>query len=361
MKILQINLQNFRNFEFATVELEGKNAFLIGSNGQGKTNCLEAIHWITALRSFRSQTPRTLIRQGQSCAQLFFKVDHESLGETDLILSITPHSKAILLDENKVTRFADFIGLFPSVVLCNEDIHLIRGSPNLRRRFVDLTLSSVDPSYFSALRTYHRTLQERNNLLKNVTLNLTSLSAFEKVLIPAAITLCQKRQQLVSDLSSLAQRPYQAIAGNLEEYPEIIYQPDIECKDFETYASFLHKHRARDVLLKASQRGPHRDDFTFKLKGQSVREFASEGQQRTFVIALKLAQIDYFKSCLKTAPVVLADDILGQLDTHRQKSFWSWVHGSSQIICTGTSLPSLPFAWSFKTITVQAGDFLKSS
>src|SRR3954469_17744153 len=154
MQIRRLTLQNFRNIRLADLELSGRQQFLVGANGQGKTNLLEAAGFITALRSFRTTENKLLVGIGQHCAAIVCDVEHERMGDTQVTVKLRHDGKEVWTDQTRVTRLADYLGQFPTVVFSSQDLQLVRGSPAGRRRWLDLTLASTDAGYFRALQTF---------------------------------------------------------------------------------------------------------------------------------------------------------------------------------------------------------------
>src|SRR5215212_5667137 len=187
MRLRKLTLRHFRNVGFAALELSGRQHFLIGSNGQGKTNLLEAAGFVTALRSFRTTENKLLVGHGQHCAALAFLLDHERQGETHVTIKLRHDGKELWCDQARVTKLAEYLGRFPTVVFSSQDIQLVRGSPASRRRWLDLTLAAMDASYLRALQTFSRALAERNALLKSGRAGAAELGAFEQTLAPAAV------------------------------------------------------------------------------------------------------------------------------------------------------------------------------
>ncbi len=329
--------------------------FLVGSNGQGKTNLLEAAGFITALRSFRSTETRQLIAHGQPEAGVVYHVEHEQFAETSVTLKLTPQGKELLFDQEKVTKLADFIGKFPTVVFSSQDHQLIRGSPNLRRKFLDLVLAATDADYLRTLQTYHRALADRNRLLRDGA-DLDQIVAFETLLAPAAATLAEKRTAGLDALTPRVERAYAQISEQAEPVT-LRYAPDLNERDSAAIAAVFAKNRARDAIVKTTQAGPHRDDFDLLMKGRDAKDFASEGQQRSLVIALRLAQVAYFEEKLGIKPVLLADDVLGELDPGRRERFWGAVDPQLQVLATGTVLPEGERASDWQVFHVNAGAF----
>lgn len=355
MRLRKIALQHFRNIPFASLEFTGLRQFFVGSNGQGKTNLLEAIGLLTALRSFRGGDLRQLIAHGQTEAAANYSVEHERFSDTSLTLKLKPSGKELSFDQEKVTRFGEFIGRFPVVVFSSQDHQLIRGSPGLRRRFLDLVLAATDPDYLVALQGYHRALADRNRLLRDRA-KTDEVAAFEGPLASHAVKLIAKRFEALADFAPRIETFYAKISDRAEPV-SLHYAPDETERDPKAFAVFLAANRARDFLLKSTQRGPHRDDFEMLINGRASKDFASEGQQRSLVIALRLAQTAYFQEKLRMKPIVLADDVLGELDPRRRERFWAALDGDLQVFATGTALPEGEKREDWQVFTVSGGAF----
>lgn len=311
---------------------------------------------LTALRSFRSQDIKNLIKQGTNEAQLLYSVDHPKEGLSEVHLKLTSQKKELFLNQTKITRFADFMGLFPTVVLSSEDLQLLRGAPGLRRRFIDLSLAAMDSSYFDDLRRYHRALLERNALLRKDSVSQDMLEAYNTILAPLAFSIYQKRLDFLNELNSLLTESYNAISKQNED-PQLTYKPDCSLSSSDDFLEILHSNFKRDCLFKSTQRGPHRDDAEFKIMGKHARQFASEGQQRGLVLALRLAQVQFCRQRSGVNPILLADDVLGQLDPTRSEAFWDALDPELQVIATGTELPDAVSRRDWQVFNVFNGTF----
>jgi DNA replication and repair protein RecF len=351
VRFRKVTLQDFRNLVLADVEFPGRRAFLHGANAQGKTNFLEALGYVTALRSFRGAESRALIRLGQPQAGMGFTLEHERFGESRVTITLTPAGREVNWEQGKVTRLADFIGRFPTVVFSSQDHQFLRGSPSLRRRWLDLTLAAMDPGYLQSLQAYTRAVAERNILLKQGGRDVGAITAFEKELAIHAAALVAARTAGLDALSALFRTAHARLVPE-GETAGLVYAPDTGADSLEEFAALQAKNRPRDILLKSTERGPHRDDLELVLNGRPAKQFASEGQQRCLVIALRLAQAAYFKAQGGVTPVLLCDDVLGELDPVRREKFWASLEGEPQVIATGTSLPA---AGEWQTISVEAG------
>ena len=357
MRIARLRVADFRNVEFADLDIGiAQRIFLIGKNGQGKTNLLESLSLLTALRSFRTRDTRLLIKNGKKNARVFVSLFHEKEGETDLILTLaSTGTKTVEIGTGtQVKRLSEFVGRFPVVVFSSDDVSLLRGSPAGRRRWMDLTLSTVNAEYFFHLQRYHRALESRNRLLKMSGESDSQLEAFEQILAESGTYITGVRSREMEKISALFSTFATKIAC-VEEAAQLAYSASVDTRDVSTWLEVLRRSRAQDRLLRATQKGIHRDDFEFRIFGHPAEDFASEGQQRGMTLSLGLAQLFLFRERLGIAPVVLADDVLGELDSERKAGFWGAVGGDLQIIATGTLLPENPETW--KIFSVESGSY----
>lgn len=365
MLVARLRAADFRNIAFADLEFgDARRVFFVGKNGQGKTNLLEALSLLAAMRSFRTRDARILVKNGSKRAGVFFEIAHENEGATELTLALFPNGAktAEIGAGTPVKKLSEFVGKFPVVVFASDDISLLRGSPSGRRRWFDLTLSTVDSAYFRALQNYHRALDARNRLLKIAGTSDAQLEAFEKILAENGAQLAASRERETAHIAALFAAANAQISQNADEVPALVYEAsaNVPAADSANSASdawreFFRRSRATDRLLGATQRGPHRDGFRFKLCGKNAEDFASDGQQRGLTLALGLAQIALFRERLGVAPIVLADDVLGELDAARKAGFWRAVGRDVQIFATGTLPPDDAGTW--KIFTVENGTY----
>jgi DNA replication and repair protein RecF len=354
MRLRSLTLQHFRNIDWAELALAGRQQFFAGANGQGKTNLLEAAGFITALRSFRTSDTKVMVAQGQSEAAIAATVEHEQTGETKLIIKLRPDGRELWCDGEKITKVADYLGRFPTVVFTSQDMLLVRGSPALRRRWLDLTLAAMEVDYLRALQTYHRALAERNSLLK-VGAKADELAAFEHTLAPAGAELIARRAKGLTELGGRMTDFYARISDRAEPVT-LAYRPNFAEASAEALRTRWQGGRARDLQFRTTLTGPHRDDFDFSVRGVAAKEFASEGQQRSLVLALRLAQAEWFWAIRGVRPVLLADDVLGELDPTRRRRFWAAIDPAMQILATGTAVPEAELG-TWQIFAVTSGRF----
>lgn len=341
MFLQALRLRQFRNIAETSLHFSGEHQFLVGANGQGKSNLLEAVAFLTALRSFRTRKRTFLIREGQPAAELAFSLGHEIQGPTEVVMRLGRRGLHVEVDGEPQQRFADYIGTFPTVVLASQDIQVLRGSPGGRRRFFDMLFAATRPDYFNALSRYHRTLKERNALLRgDRPAPDPVLNAFDQQLAEAGAALVRERRRSLADLREPFHRAYCAFA-EAAEAPRLDCTERLAETDDAAYLERLQANRRRDRAAETTLLGPHRDDYRFGLEEREAREFASDGQQRALVVALRMAEADLFRARQAVRPILLADDILGELDPQRRRRFWEAVEADRglQVIATGTVPP----------------------
>ena len=359
MQLLSISLESFRNVELANLSFSTDRVFFLGPNGQGKTNLLEAIGLSSTLRSFRKSGLEGLVMDGKKQTRLFFRF-HDDSGEIkETLLEFREKGeKKLEVDGEKIKRFADYLGNFPLVCLSSRDFRLIRDGPSERRKWLDILLSFSSTEYFETLRTFHRSLRERNSLLKHGGGD-RELDAFEQNLIPNAYRLFQLRKVALPQLSKSLANYYKSLSGG-KEGASLSYKPNFEISCVGDYESKLSNERMRDRQFGGTRRGPHRDDFEFLIDGKDARTFASEGQQRGMVLGLRLAEFDYLLQATNRVPLVLADDVLGELDEARKANFKKLLPPQAQVFASGTTLPVEDEQDCWETFHAKAGTFSKT-
>jgi DNA replication and repair protein RecF len=341
MTLRELRLQDFRNVALAQLELAGARSFLLGSNAQGKTNLLEAVGLLGALRSFRGAEPRDLIRHGAKEARAWFQLEHERNGIVEVEITVKPNARGVSINGVRCARLAEFLGRFPIVALSSHDLQLLRGAPQARRRALDLALAAIDEKYFQTLRRYQAALDQRNALLRNPRAPAAEeLAAFEAQMAPEAAAIVAARGAACAELATHLVATYDLISGGAPEAPGVRYTPDAQPASLDEWRRLWADSRARDAVMKTTLRGPHRDDFTFVVHERGAKSFGSEGQQRGLVVAWRMAQVRWQRARTGLAPIVIADDVLGELDPARREGFWRAAGDAGQILASGTSLPA---------------------
>ncbi|MEY2466840.1 MAG: replication and repair protein RecF [Verrucomicrobiota bacterium] len=284
---------------------------LLGDNAQGKTNILEAIYLMATLRSFRGVGSGQMVRHGQKGYFVGGKIIAQ--GEREIKMYWSSAERSLSLDARPVRKLTDYLGALRTVVFCTEDLQLVKGTARGRRRFLDLLLSQTHPTYLPILQRYARAVRARNALLKRHTLDEAALESFTRELVSAGEEIIRLRRELVPKFSPLVRLAYRRISNDAEEL-RIEYHPSVK-KDF---AVELAQARKRELSYRATLIGPHRDDLQLLLNTQSAAQFGSEGQKRTLAIALKMAQAEYLTGIHGAPPILLIDDVMGELDVKRR-------------------------------------------
>jgi DNA replication and repair protein RecF len=356
MRLLSLNLEDFRNVANANLTISGDRVFFLGPNGQGKTNLLEAIGLAGSLRSFRKSGMDGLVREGQSRSQSYYRFLDDNGDEREVFLSFrTKGEKNLEVDGERVNRLGGHLGQFPAVTLSSRDFRLIREGPSDRRKWLDLLLSSSSLEYFNNLQGYTRSLRERNVLLKREARD-GELLAFEQSLAQCAVALHIFRAKSIPLISQSLALSYSSLTDKAEK-ADLQYAPDLSIESVEEYLQKLADERPRDRIMGSTRKGPHRDDFLFRLQTRDARTYASEGQQRGLVLALRLAEFTYLRQSLGRVPLILADDVLGELDNKRKANFRKLLPPEAQVFATGTAYPSEDESAIWETFEVSSGTF----
>ncbi len=357
MKLNFVRLQDFRNVNFAEIPLRADSVWVYGKNAQGKTNLLESVGLLTALRSFRTTKTNAMISQGKKCADVLVSIEHEIFGSVEIQISLAQKRK-IFLNGTEIKTLSEFIGKFPALAMSSEDIRLIRGSPETRRRDIDMFISGIDAVYFKNLCTYHSALAQRNALLKMEYLDSAQLEAFEEQMAISAENVSLLRKKWLDILSQKATCLYANLAGENGEPAQMDFKANADFETKDEFLKILKESRKADAERGYTLKGPHRDDLDIYIDSKEAKTYASEGQQRSTVLSLKLAQFEIFKEASGIEPIILCDDILGELDPARRSAFWKCVPTNAQVIASSTSpAPADSARKSWRCIEVKSGEF----
>jgi DNA replication and repair protein RecF len=314
MHLAQLRLRDFRNYGRLDASFTPGFHLLLGDNAQGKTNILEAIYLIATLRSFRGVGSAQMVRHQQKGYFVGGKITGQ--GEHEVKIYWSTKERNLTLDARPVRKLTDYLGVLRTVVFCTEDLQLIKGPGRTRRRFMDLLLSQTYPTYLPLLQRYTRALRSRNALLKRPILDPQALDSFSRELIAAGSEIIRFRMALAPRFAPMAQRAYRGISNDAEEL-RCEYSPSVR-RDFvvELAQSLARERGYRSTLV-----GPHRDELQLLVNDRPAVQYGSEGQKRTLAIALKMAQAEYLTEIHGGPPVLLIDDIMGELDIKRRTGF----------------------------------------
>ena len=317
MYIQELSLVNFKNFEHAEFKFtDGLNCF-IGNNGAGKTNLMDAIYYLSFCKSFLNPVDAQNIRFDQDFFMIqgkYSRLDSEELIYCGLKRN---QKKTFKRNQKEYKKLSEHIGLIPVIIVTPLDTNLISGGSEERRRFIDSVISQYDAVYLDTLIRYNRALQQRNNLLKQlagrVSFDLELIEIWDEQLVKYGQQIHLVRVNFIDRLKPVFQQYYQLISGG-KELVGLKLHSDLLTKDF---AQLLKDNLGRDRMLQYTTSGIHKDDFEFELAGYPIRKFGSQGQKKTYLVALKLAQFDFMKEISGMTPILLLDDIFDKLDKNR--------------------------------------------
>ncbi len=331
MYIKSLSLKNFRNYKEEYIEFSPKKNIIYGLNGQGKTNIIEALYFMQTGKSYRCTKERETIRFGCSYAKIeaeFIKNERKNN-----ILFFLSDKKSVKLNGIAIDRLSEIIGNINLVIFTPDHLNLIKDGPSVRRNFLDSFISQLKPVYFKNLLKYYKVLKQRNNILKNGNKNmLSTIDVWNEKLSELSLSIYQMREKTIEKIN-------EKINENSKESEKIklIYIPGIkgDYKSKENIIKQLETGLERDIEYKMTMTGPHRDDFEIYLNGKNIKKFGSQGQQRSCVLKLKLAECEIIKEKTGEMPPILLDDILSELDEVRRKTLIENIKDTQVIItCT---------------------------
>lgn len=335
MFLKSLYLRNFRNYAEAEIQFSEKLNVLYGDNAQGKTNLLEAIYLIATGRSFRSQHLGELIRSGEPFFYLEAQIVRDGVSQT-LKISFDGQNRRLQMNANSYNSFHPLLGILPSVLYTPQDTELISGSPAIRRRFLNLHLAQSDPLYVHHLTRFWRAMRQRNCLLRMRKAEETE--CWELEMAQSASYILKLRQEMLQELKEPLEKQSKKLSSDRELH-ELRFHPS-HPPEPQAYLQQLQKNRSRECDLGLTLSGPHRDDLSLLIEGKHARLFASEGQKKTAIAALRLAEWE--RLCKRIgAPALMGIDDLGlHLDETRQKLLRSALEQLGQVFVTTPYLPS---------------------
>jgi DNA replication and repair protein RecF len=329
MFLKKVSLLNYKNFESKDLEFDSKINCFVGDNGKGKTNILDAIYHLSFGKSYFNPIASQNIKHGTD----FFVVEglfEKENREEKIVCSLKRNNKKIIKRNGKAyERFADHIGLLPLVIISPADRDLISEGSDVRRKFMDGVISQSDKAYLQSLINYNKVLSQRNALLKyfavNHTFDKATLSVYNEQLHTYGTEIFSKRAEFLEKFIPIFKTQYKAITGNTEDV-HLSYDTKLHSSDM---AALLEKNIDKDRALQYTSVGIHKDDLSFTITEYPIKKFGSQGQQKSFLIALKFAQFQFMQEVSQTTPILLLDDIFDKLDEHRVAHIITLVNNES--------------------------------
>ena len=390
MYLKRLHLRQFRNYLDQTVAFDAPKTILLGDNAQGKSNLLEAVELLSTLRSHRTSRDRDLIYTGKSSAQVAAQLERD-VGSIDLAFTLRLNSRrTVAINSETVRRQLDFLGIVNMVQFSSLDLDLVRGGPEQRRNWLDGLLIQLEPVYAHILQQYNQVLRQRNALLKSKQRSTfkgqqagqpeqpfapdpalkiqpshqpsapdtqpphDELALWDAQLAATGTRVIRRRARVLQRLAPLAQRWHREISGSTEELT-IHYAPNVALEQDEPaliQQAFLAKIQERAIAEQYQNTtlvGPHRDEVAFTINQTSARQYGSQGQQRTLVLALKLAELKLIEEVIGEPPLLLLDDVLAELDLSRQNQLLETIQDRYQTLITTTHLGSFDAQWLYSS------------
>jgi DNA replication and repair protein RecF len=335
MFVKSLELKNFRNYDDLSMTFDKDNNILFGDNAQGKTNVLEAVYVSGTTKSHKGSKDKELIKIGENEAHIRLIVNKNGIDRKIDMHLRKNKSKGVAIDGLPIKKSMELCGLINIIFFSPENLNIIKNGPSERRRFIDMELCQIDKFYLDDLYKYNKVINQRNNLLKQINVdksNLETLTIWDEQLVSYGNKIIKRRKDFVDELNDIVNVIHKKLSGDKEDL-KLVYEPNITEQAFEEK---LFINRDRDIILKSTSVGPHRDDIGFLINEIDVRKFGSQGQQRTAALSLNLAELELVKNKINDNPILLLDDVLSELDRNRQNYLLNSLEGIQTIItCTG--------------------------
>ncbi len=339
MTLDSLSLVNFKNIASTTLEFSPEINCFLGNNGMGKSNLLDAIYMLSFTRSFSGMTDAMVIRRGEEFATARARYTRHGESEELTMGLAKGRRKSLKRAGKEYRRLSSHIGVYPLVIAAPHDVDLIRGSGEERRRWMDMVISQSNPRYLDALIRYNAGIEQRNRMLRDEITDTNLYLAIETALDAAASIIHSARKEWASNLARLVRHYYLAIAGDNAEKIDMTFCGSLDNAADCSLLSLLESVRSRDIILHHTSVGPHRDDIEFTIDNMPMRRAASQGQSKSFTLALRFAQYAFLRNDAAMKPILLLDDIFDKLDARRVERIMELVASPEfgQIFITDTN------------------------
>lgn len=343
MYIKSVYLNNFRNYENIKIDFCNGINIIVGDNGQGKTNLLESIYVLGLTKSHRSFIDNNLIKEEKKSAIIQGIIEKNSIS-TKYEIELG-NNKLLKIDNDKVKKITDYVSNINIIIFYPDDLEIIKGSPNLRRRYINLELSQLYKNYMIVLNDYNKILKMRNDYLKQKEIDKSYLNILTNYLIEKATLIIIMRNKFINKINEFIPSIYENISG-LSNF-HLKYKTSLHYDDFneetikQKLVNTFKSQIDLEIKLKSTMFGPHKDDIEFYIDKYNVKSYGSQGQQRMAVLALKLAEIEIFKKYKETEPILLLDDVFSELDDKKKNNLLNYINENIQTIITTTDLNNI--------------------
>lgn len=358
MQIQELKLLNFRNYDKVQITFDSHLNIIYGKNGSGKTNLVEAIYVLALTRSFKQVNDKTLIRNTTNLTKIEGIIENKYQNTYKVIL--TPEGKKVKIDNNKITKISDYISKINIVLFNPNDLKMIKDTPSIRRKYLNIAISQLNVSYLRQLNSYNKLIKTRNAYLKKMYLNGNSLKSYLDVitekLVDVGLEIYNSRKEYIALLNSFIGSIYEKIAsgGNLK----VNYQSDFDGKTKEELLTMYKKNLSKDLTFGKTNLGVHHDDLEFTLDDFALKDYGSEGQQKNAVISWKFSEIAIIRKEKEITPILILDDLLSELDVEKIDNIFTFIDKDIQTFITTTEIEkvtSLLVNEDYKKICVSNG------
>ena len=333
MWIKNIKLKNFRNYKEQEINFEKNINIFYGENAQGKTNIIEAIFLCSLGKSFRAKKDSEMIKLDEKYSLI--EIEYEKSDRDGKIKIELENKKNVFINGIKIKKLSELLGNINTVIFTPDDINILKGGPQNRRRFLDIMISQLRPNYMHILNSYSKTIEQRNKYLRQIKeerKDANLLDIWDEKLADYAFKICQYRTEFIEKISNKIGKIHNKITNEKEEI-KIEYLT--ECNNKEKYLQLLKERRKLDIIKGFTTKGVHRDDFVIYINKKEINIYGSQGQNRTAMLSLKLSELQVIYDEIGEYPILLLDDFMSELDKNRRKNFLSNIE-NTQVIITGT-------------------------
>ncbi len=344
MIVNNLKLKNFRNYDFLDIELSSKLNIFIGNNAQGKSNLLESIVVLALTKSYLNVKDENLIKNGEEVAILKANVSSNNI-DNDFFISFSNNVKRLKINNVEIKKYIDYVSNIKFVLFSPFDINLIKDSPSVRRKYFNVEISQLSNNYIKILQKYNAILKKRNQFLKNINDIMISNDYFLEVLddnlSTLAVDITLERKKFVDNLNNYIRNIYLELTGDDGLVINFINNVDFyDDKDVmkRKFIDKLKSNYSRDKMYRMTLIGPHRDDYSIFLNDKDLSLYGSQGQNRSAILSLKIAELDIFKNIFGEYPILLLDDIFSELDIDKRNRLVKYIVNDVQTIITTTDL-----------------------
>ncbi len=341
MKILNLKLTNFRNYSKLNLSFDSSKNIIIGENGVGKTNIVEALYVLAFTKSFRGSKDAIVIKDNNDYCMVEGTIKDNIKNKYKVVLS--KDSKTVFINNNKIDRLSNYLSNINIILFTSEDLKLIKDTPNTRRRLINIELSQYSNEYLKILSNYNHVLKQRNSYLKMLYFNANAsksyLDILDDKLIELGLKIYEYRFNFINNLNNYIKEDYLKITG--KSGLNIVYKSDFINKNKDELKLIYKKNLDRDITLGKTNIGIHHDDYNFYINNKNLRDYGSEGEQKNAIIAFKMSEIDIFRKDKGITPILILDDLFSELDKKKIHNILDFIDDDIQTFITTTELTKI--------------------